>query len=218
MTVPFIVLTTIIVLAAAIYLLIVHKPSPTFQKKPYKRPKGYGNGDFEFAEELASILMDKKRKSSTYLKSNIVLLIKDPYWLYTFWEISPSDQESFDKIKKEHLDFSISDLILRIYNISQGSINAPYFDLLVENNLSDYYIRVNPGNKYFVEIGYQVEGIFFALARSNQVTTPACSISANIDPNWVPDKAVWQSIQETINLQVPGSEYMQTISSAKLTP
>lgn len=121
---------------------------------------------------------------TSYGDNRIVLMVRDPYWLYSYWELTSS---RIDEIKSELGDkFYSASLILRIYDTS----NWRFFDINVHGKTGNWYINVGrPNTSYCVDIGYLTsDGSFICAARSNIITTPRDKMSEIIDEEWmIPD-------------------------------
>ncbi len=114
----------------------------------------------------------------------IYLLVRDPYWLYTYWEIQKDHQErclaqiggSWDGVRS----------VLRIYDVTNNKGLPSFFDIFLQGMASNWYLEVQPNRSYLVEIGLlHRDGRFVALARSNQITTPRAGMSDVLDEEWM---------------------------------
>ncbi len=134
------------------------------EEKPFEFPIGYGD-------------------------NRIVLMIRDPHWLHSYWEVN--DKRKDEIIAEIGLEsFRRSREILRVYDTENWSS----FDIDIAGGAKNWYIHVPVANRtYCVEIGYlTADGRFIAAARSNWVTTPRDSMSDVIDEQWmIPD---WERI------------------------
>ncbi len=112
-----------------------------------------------------------------YGKTRIVLLVRDPNWLFTYWEVVPAD---WQKVGQEA--GAGSQRILRVYNTDGG-----FFDQELADDAQSWYLKTGkPGHSFFVEIGLlSAHGKFFSVARSNTVTTPPDTISPVVDEAWM---------------------------------
>ena len=124
---------------------------------------------------------------SEYGRTKIVLMVRDPYWMHTYWEIT------FDKIEelKSHMGeatFNESKLVLRVKNVTGASADKPvsFYDVQVAPGATNWYINVpNDCASYIVDIGYiDPSGKFYLLARSNQVHMPRAGVSDIIDEEY----------------------------------
>jgi hypothetical protein len=123
-----------------------------------------------------------------YNETRIALLVRDPYWLYCYWEI---DAETRNRLSQKFGGFYQIPLILRVYDITNVSFDGTnsnnYFDVKINSNSKNWYINVaNPNCTFCVDIGFvQNDGIFYKIARSNVVTTPRDNVSDVIDEEWM---------------------------------
>jgi hypothetical protein len=118
---------------------------------------------------------------ATYGADRIVVLPRDPYWLFAYWEVTPELTERFNN------DYggawTSGENVLRIYDNDAGSIK----DIVV--NLSEtgnWHFNVeSSGHSYHVQLGKVLaDGRFIAMLTSNAVRTPRDSLSAVLDPRW----------------------------------
>ncbi|HTL48834.1 MAG TPA: DUF4912 domain-containing protein [Verrucomicrobiae bacterium] len=121
---------------------------------------------------------------ANYGDNMIYLLVRDPYYLYTYWEIQKDHQErTLAKLGGNWADVRS---ILRIYDTSDKKSAASFFDIELQNMAVNWFINVEPGRNYVVEIGLlHKDGRFLALARSNEVATPRASVSDVLDEEWM---------------------------------
>jgi hypothetical protein len=176
------------------------KPSSANKKKPQ------GAGDLPQTMPQGQISSEERAESSKYYAgpvmqkfegvrgfelpggygdNRIVLLVRDPYWVYSYWEINPGKRE---QIRKEVGDdvFGGSSECLRVYNVD----NWDSFDIDNLGGANNWHINVPQCNvSYCVDIGFKTpDGRFIAAARSNIVTTPLDRMSDVIDEKWmIPD-------------------------------
>lgn len=119
-----------------------------------------------------------------YGDNRIVLMVRDPHWLYTYWEVNENRR---GEIRQQIGDdaFSRARLFLRVYDADK----IRHHDIEV-GPARNWYVHVPaPNRTYYVEIGFMTEdGRFIAAARSNSVTTPLDTMSDVIDEQWmIPD-------------------------------
>ena len=125
-----------------------------------------------------------------YNDNRIVLLARDPWWLYTYWDISENKiNEVISSIpvhERQNLRWA-----LRVYDVSgvrdfrRDNANW-FFDVEVNFDVANWYINVQePEHTWCVEIGFKSpEGKFFHIARSNIIKTPYFGISSLVDEEW----------------------------------
>ncbi|MBU4346441.1 MAG: DUF4912 domain-containing protein [Candidatus Omnitrophica bacterium] len=135
----------------------------------------------------------------SYGKDRIIALVRDPWWIFVYWEITPQREKAVSssiQANKEEFDRSI----LRIYDITgidnfNGKNAHRYFDITLKDLAKNWYIDVaSPGCRWCVEIGLlSKQGNFYSLYRSNIVNTPPFGISEVLDESWMlsPEEYSW---------------------------
>lgn len=105
-----------------------------------------------------------------YDLDRMVLLVKDPYWLYAYWDLSTDTQEK----AKDYL----KNLVLRVYDVTDvifDGTNAHYhWEIDIHTFTDNWYIPIKSTNRnYLAELGfYNADGVFVTMLRSNSVLTP----------------------------------------------
>jgi uncharacterized protein len=123
-----------------------------------------------------------------YEKDRIVLMVRDPYWLHCYWELTRRAIQRAEAALGQ--DWHGSKPILRLLQVSGGDSSSRsetiVKDIEIHGGCNNWYIDVaNPPRSYRIDIGYlSKRGQFYALARSNTVTTPRAGVSDLIDENW----------------------------------
>lgn len=125
----------------------------------------------------------------TYNDTKIVLMVRDPYWLHTYWSIN---QITVDYLSGKFNNWNQIPLILRVYDISNinnfdGSNSNYFFDIHINHEANSWYIHVGGPNRSFcVDLGFiQENGLFYTITRSNIVTTPRDNVSEIVDEEWM---------------------------------
>ncbi|OGF45704.1 MAG: hypothetical protein A2452_13255 [Candidatus Firestonebacteria bacterium RIFOXYC2_FULL_39_67] len=131
-----------------------------------------------------------------YGDTRIVLLTRDSYWLFAYWEVSlPRIEEAQKELGQE---FYSARSILRVYEVTNIDFNGNnahgYFDITLENLVISYYLKVYaPEKSWVVDIGVLApSGRFFTLARSNAMSTPADSMSNFDYEEWMDSSEAWK--------------------------
>lgn len=131
--------------------------SPKYQEAPRELPWNYGD-------------------------NHIYLMVRDPYWIYSYWEIQKDHQER--TLQKLGGNWDQVWSVLRVYDVTESQ--PSYFDIILQGLSSSWYVQVQPNRSYVVEIGLlHSDGRYIALARSNQVKTPRSGMSEVIDEQWM---------------------------------
>lgn len=125
---------------------------------------------------------------SGYGKDRIVLMVRDPYWLHAYWELTRSAIQRAEAALGQ--DWHGARPILRLLDVTSSETSsaaeAILRDIEIHGGCNNWYIEVqNPPRSYRVDIGYMSRsGQFYVLARSNVVCTPRAGMSDVIDENW----------------------------------
>lgn len=128
---------------------------------------------------------------SSYGKDRIIAMVRDPWWIHAYWEITPQREKAIrDEIERSGKHFEKT--ILRIYDITgvkdfDGKNANSFFDITLENLARNWYVDIGaPGKRLCIDIGIMTkEGVFFLLARSNIITTPRFGMSDILDAAWM---------------------------------
>lgn len=119
-----------------------------------------------------------------YGDNQIYLLVRDPYWIYSYWEI----QEDHQRHHLAKLGGSWENVVsvLRVYDTTEEGKTPSFSDIVLQNMVRSWYINTQPNHSYFAEIGLlHRDGRFICLARSNHVITPRSGMSEIIDDQWM---------------------------------
>jgi hypothetical protein len=117
-------------------------------------------------------------------KDRLVVMVRDPYWLHAYWEISPRSVERAQSAMAQH--WHGTKPVLRVFHVAADGTAALYREIAVHGGVNHWYVDVqNPPQQYRMELGYlSLNGQFYSLARSNTVTTPPAGTSDSVDENW----------------------------------
>ena len=146
-----------------------------------------------------------------YGDDRIILMVKDPWWLYAYWEIQPSTERA---ARSQLLPQEVAGLssILRVHDVTDVDFPAQpahrSFDIGLSGLATNWYVNTDaPNHSFIVEIGLlTASGRFLLLARSNRVTTPRFGPSEVIDELWVTsDAAFWKLFGASAGIGVGSS-------------
>lgn len=129
---------------------------------------------------------------NAYGKDKLVLLVRDPWWLYAYWELTGS---TIDRLRGElKEDFNKAKRVLRVYDVSKINFNGHnahrHFDIFIRDDANSWYIDTQgPGRSWIVDLGLILaDGRFITILRSNVVHTPLDGPSWITDEEWmIPD-------------------------------
>jgi hypothetical protein len=115
-------------------------------------------------------------------------MVRDPYWLHCYWELCPRSLQRAEAALGQ--DWHTATPVLRLFDISGrdtgGTGEAFVRDIPIHGGCNNWYVELsNPPRSYRVDIGYRSRrGRFYALTRSNIVTTPEPGVCDRVDENW----------------------------------
>ena len=113
---------------------------------------------------------------AVYGDNKVVLMARDPHYLYAYWEISnDTKQKFFRDFGYELWDNSVP--VLKVTNVS----NNKSFYIQINDYTNNRYIHVDDSNsQYIAELGRRVsEEFFINLAGSNYVDVPGETVSSD---------------------------------------
>jgi hypothetical protein len=123
-----------------------------------------------------------------YGKDRIVVMVRDPYWLHAYWELTRHAIGRAEAALGQ--EWHSARPILRLLDVSShdttSTAEATIRDIDIHGGCNNWYLDVNnPPRSFRVDIGYLAKsGRFYVLARSNVVSTPRAGVSDIIDENW----------------------------------
>lgn len=131
-----------------------------------------------------------------YGDTRIVLLVRDPEWVFAYWEINDATREELRLPRTGH-DRRV---VLRMYKIDGR--NWPeesahyFFDVDVGPYATNWYVKVpEPDSRWCGELGmYDEEGNYIVIAQSNVVRTPRDRMSDETDSEWMLVEEEFQKI------------------------
>jgi hypothetical protein len=144
------------------------------------------------APRVSKEAAEPRELPSSYDLDRIVLLVRDPYWIHAYWDIS---RGTLLKARTDLGDeWHYAKSILRVYDVTgvdfDGRNASSSFDIEITGGASNWYVNTKvPNRTYCIEIGLlSRSGDFLVLARSNRATTPRDAPSEVGDEQWmIPD-------------------------------
>jgi hypothetical protein len=133
-----------------------------------------------------------------YGKDRIIVMVRDPYWLHCYWELTAATIKRAEAALGE--EWHQAKPILRVLDVSSedttSSSEAIVRDIDIHGGCNNWYVDVNhPPRSFRIDIGYLTKsGRFYVLARSNVVTTPRAGLSDVIDENWADVQQQYEKI------------------------
>ncbi|SJZ41981.1 DUF4912 domain-containing protein [Selenihalanaerobacter shriftii] len=131
-------------------------------------------------------------------KNRITALVRDPYWIYLYWEVNQLFEVDGQTILK------VLDITAKNYPHS-----PPNSASITEVNLDaqNWYLKVPKANRrYTIELGIQkTTGKFELIARSNYFTTPRDKPSDKFDPEFMTIDGVFNYSYDTLEFNIGSS-------------
>lgn len=124
-----------------------------------------------------------------YGDTKIVAMVRDPYWLYLYWEINHDKRRELTEIGTNSRQ-----MVLRAHDVTGLGFNGfnahSHFDIPVNDFTNNWYVQLPASDRaWCVDLGVLApDGSFILIARSNTVATPRDTISSRTDDEarWVP--------------------------------
>jgi acylphosphatase len=139
-------------------------------------------------QHLKDLAGNGKAGSRQTIKDRAVLMVRDAYWLHAYWEVTRLSVQRAQAAMAEH--WHTAKPTLRLMEVADGSTTSTVErvarDIEIHGGVNNWYIDIQDSPKsYRVAVGYLSQnGKFYALVRSNAVTTPNPGSSDAIDENW----------------------------------
>ncbi len=155
---------------------VTRAPQPVSQDVQGPSPAAPQNGP----EDYRRLEEDPRELPLEYGETKLVLLTRDPEWIFAYWEMSPETRQEFGLPRGHHSKH----LILRIFDLALGAPGqgAESFDVAINDYTSSWYIRVpKPGTSYAVQLGILEGDHFRVIAASNTIHIPRRGISEETD-------------------------------------
>lgn len=134
-----------------------------------------------------------------YGVDRMVLLARDPHWIFAYWEITVTKQDEFTNNFGPEA-WSATHPVLRVYDITGVDFNGKnalsYTDIHISESTDNWYVQVGkPDRSFCVDLGRMFpDGHFITLLRSNPVTTPRASLSDRMDEEWMWIEGLYRTI------------------------
>ncbi len=175
-----------------------NKKKPRLAKTQVSAARNSGNGPAEQEAERSkydvgvptrdlSVKVPKDLPGG-YGKDRIIVMVRDPYWLHAYWELTRNAIQRAEAALGQH--WHTAKPILRLLDVTAqdttSTAESTIRDIQIHGGVNNWYIDVgNPPRSFRGDIGYlAANGQFYVLARANVVTTPRAGISDIIDENW----------------------------------
>jgi len=120
-------------------------------------------------------------------RDRMVLMVRGPYWLHAFWEVTPRSVERAQSALGQ--EWHGARPVLRLLRMENGLQASPSEQVIreieIHGGVKNWFIDIREAMRCRVEVGYRTAGgRFHALTRSNAVSSPAASQSDTLDAHW----------------------------------
>lgn len=205
---PWLFLTALLIVAAFIFLWPLIRNRATANNKSKRTMPPLFNEEFSAELSIPAVSAPQPQPQPQppepelpryYGIDRMVLMARDPNWLYAYWEITATKQEEFAGNYGPKA-WSDTHPVLRVYDITGIEFNGRnahgYTDIHVHENADNWYVQVEkPDRTFCVDLGRMFpDGRFVTLLRSNIVTTPRASLSDCLDEEWMWIEGLYHSI------------------------
>ena len=141
-------------------------------------------------KEIFTTSFDEKRFvfPEGYGIDAVVLLIKDPLWMHSYWDLSGG---RVNELKAQCVSEIIdsSRMVLRVKDVTSKNPDNPnnFYDIDIPYGAKNWYINVpTPNRNYCVELGFITRnGDYILIVRSNTVSIPRDDVSDLVDEEWM---------------------------------
>ncbi len=181
----------------------VDKAPPPQSAQPERKPT-------EAAPPKPSVAPDDLPAS--YGETSITAVIRDPEWLFVYWEVSDGDRERVGLPRGAHN----RPLVLRLVHLKPSDLTEdptkPPTIVPVNDTVSSWYVKVpSAGRIFLVELAtYSERGDLVVIARSEPVEAPVMGLSEEVSsdaPNGG-DEEGWREVYNQI-LRLSGGPEVQ---------
>lgn len=120
-----------------------------------------------------------------YGRDRCVLMPRDPWWLFAFWEVTPTTRIAALRALGAEAEGALE--VLRVFERPAGGAERLAFDVELTPGADRWYVPLaHPGGAFVVELGLRTaRGRFVPLVRSNPAVAPAAAPSEQTDVEWV---------------------------------
>lgn len=147
-----------------------------------------------------------------YGEDGVVILARDPYWAFTYWEISNAKEALLKTELGER--FQGAEIQLRVYEFASHTARQVVNTITVPVRVrvgSWYLLLGTPGSSFQAEIGYLLtDGTFVSAARSNKIELPHDDISSDIDGDWMIVEEDFKTLFKTMKKELTGSGSLES--------
>lgn len=157
-------------------------------------------------DELESQIDQDYPLPESYNENRIVLLLRDPHWAFTYWDIKPADLMEFS------VNPDFEELFLRVsHSTGVDSRDNVFFDIPVHTADQSWYINLPiQGVKYRLKLISRINGKENVVCESNEIYGPVGDVAGIPQPE--PDQEMIDMLLMLSGLsEFSDSEYIKKI-------
>jgi len=125
-----------------------------------------------------------------YGLDRLVVLLRDPHWLYLYWELKGG---SLERLRFQHSAEIIdsSRWVLRVKTLHMPQMDsadrgANEYIVDIDLRVGQWYLKVSPSTTFRIDLGFiDQQGQFLLVLPGNEVRTPAPGVSNVSDERWM---------------------------------
>ena len=158
------------------------------EKSKFLMPQPVPSARFKLSQDLPA----------DYGRDIIVIVARDPRFIFTYWEVTP---KAWEKISRELKDkIQGCRRILRAYDVTNINFNGNnanrYFDIELSDYSNNWYIDTgSAGTSWCVDFGLKLrDGRFISIIRSNIVHLPLDGPSKVTDEEWMVPEEIFSRL------------------------
>lgn len=143
---------------------------------------------------------------TNYGDTKVVLLPRDPWWCFTYWEVESKTLEEIKNLYGENLQY-----LIRVYDVTNvlnfdGKNANKYFDIIINLEAKSWYINLPEQNRsWCVDLGAKTpDGKFILISRSNIVIMPRFGVSPITDEQWAVIQREFERLLELSGVSLIG--------------
>jgi hypothetical protein len=138
------------------------------------------------AEHLSSQGADLHDLPAGYNITEMVLMVRDPHWVYAYWDIDDVKKKEIHYITHQHV--RPVPTVMRIHDVTNASKadSGRFFDVEVPIDIGQWYVYLGlPEHTFTADLGLiEPCGRFYLITWSNQITMPRDTPSECVDSQW----------------------------------
>ena len=141
--------------------------------------------DIVLNEEIISQITTEYPLPERYNETQIVLMLRDPAWAFTYWDLGGADHNRIQSTENE------TELFLRVYHFPEGQISeksySAFFDIPLRLDDESWYINLPfPGLRYCIDLMIKEYAKDVILCRSNLIKAPRADVAKELKEGKTP--------------------------------